>query len=84
MHRELAAAGAYVAFDTVGKESYQSDDERLRLLLALLEAGHADRVLLSCDISRHGYLRQRGRPGLRASLPVLPAAGCGPPGWTTT
>ena len=56
MHRELAAAGAYVAFDTVGKESYQSDRMRLRLLLALLEAGHADRVLLSCDISRHGYL----------------------------
>ncbi|MGW0733444.1 phosphotriesterase family protein [Streptomyces sp. NPDC002851] len=63
VHRELAASGAYVAFDTVGKESYQSDATRLKLLLALLDAGHADRVLLSCDISRHGYLESAGGQG---------------------
>uniref|UniRef100_UPI001E41D5E3 phosphotriesterase family protein n=1 Tax=Streptomyces clavuligerus TaxID=1901 RepID=UPI001E41D5E3 len=33
VHRELAATGAYVAFDTVGKEDYGSDTTRLRLLL---------------------------------------------------
>ncbi|MFH8984592.1 phosphotriesterase family protein [Streptomyces varsoviensis] len=79
VHRELAAAGAYVAFDTVGKESYQSDDTRLRLLLALVEAGHADRVLLSCDISRHGYLESEGGQGyghlFRSFLPKARAAG---------
>ncbi|AXK33217.1 phosphotriesterase [Streptomyces armeniacus] len=78
-HRALAASGAYVAFDTVGKEKYQSDATRLRLLLALLEAGHADRVLLSCDVSRHAYLRGEGGPGyghlFRAFLPRLRAAG---------
>ncbi|KAA6213727.1 phosphotriesterase [Streptomyces albofaciens JCM 4342] len=79
IHRELAAAGAYVAFDTVGKERYQSDATRLRLLLALLEAGHADRALLSCDISRHGYLLDEGGHGyghlFRSFLPDLRAAG---------
>ncbi|MFE9856939.1 phosphotriesterase [Streptomyces sp. NPDC005780] len=79
VHRELAASGAYVAFDTVGKDSYQSDDTRLRLLLALLEAGHADRVLLSCDISRHGYLTSEGGQGyghlLGSFLPKARAAG---------
>ena len=79
VHRELAAAGAYVAFDTVGKENYQSDDTRLRLLLALLEAGHANRALLSCDISRHGYLESAGGQGyghlFRSFLPELRAAG---------
>ncbi|MGP3986815.1 phosphotriesterase family protein [Streptomyces sp. 3N207] len=79
VHRRLAEAGAYVAFDTVGKESYQSDDVRLRLLLALLEAGHADRALLSCDISRHGYLRTEGGQGyghlFRSFLPAARAAG---------
>ncbi|MFB6703774.1 phosphotriesterase [Streptomyces sp. NPDC056333] len=79
VHREIAATGAYVAFDTVGKDSYQSDDTRLRLLLALLEAGHADRVLLSCDISRHGYLRAEGGQGyghlFRSFLPMARAAG---------
>ncbi|MFD7893892.1 phosphotriesterase [Streptomyces sp. NPDC059743] len=79
VHRELAASGAYVAFDTVGKESYQSDDTRLRLLLALLEAGHADRILLSGDISRHGYLESEGGQGyghlFRSFLPKARAAG---------
>lgn len=79
VHRELAAAGCYVAFDTVGKESYQSDGTRLRLLLALLEGGHADRVLLSCDVSRFGYLRSEGGGGyghlFRSFLPRLRAEG---------
>ncbi|MEU0527559.1 phosphotriesterase family protein [Streptomyces niveus] len=79
VHRELAASGAYVAFDTVGKESYQSDTTRLRLLLALVEAGYADRVLLSCDISRHAYLRSEGGQGyghlFRSFLPRVRAAG---------
>ncbi|WP_037842036.1 phosphotriesterase, partial [Streptomyces sp. NRRL WC-3549] len=79
VHREIAASGAYVAFDTVGKSSYQSDRTRLRLLLALVEAGHADRALLSCDISRHGYLRDEGGQGyghlFRSFLPELRAAG---------
>ncbi|GAA2069796.1 phosphotriesterase-related protein [Streptomyces albiaxialis] len=79
VHRELARSGAYVAFDTVGKESYQSDETRLRLLLELLEAGHADRALLSCDISRHGYLRTEGGQGyghlFRSFLPRLRAEG---------
>jgi phosphotriesterase-related protein len=46
-HQTLAASGAYVAFDTVGKESYQPDEVRLRLLMRMLEAGHEDRLLLS-------------------------------------
>lgn len=79
VHCELAASGAYVAFDTVGKESYQSDEVRLRLLLELLEAGHADRALLSCDISRHGYLRTEGGQGyghlFRSFLPRVREAG---------
>ncbi|MFE9459568.1 phosphotriesterase [Streptomyces californicus] len=79
VHRELAASGAYVAFDTVGKAAYRSDGARLRLLLALLEAGHADRALLSCDISRHGYLRGEGGQGyghlFTDFLPRLRAAG---------
>lgn len=78
-HRELAASGAYVAFDTVGKEGYQPDATRLRLLLALLEAGHADRTLLSCDVSRYGYLRTEGGQGyghlFGGFLPALRAAG---------
>ena len=78
-HRRLAEAGAYVAFDTVGKASYQTDDVRLRLVLAMLEAGHEERVLLSNDISRESYLRSRGGVGyshlFRSFLPELRKAG---------
>ena len=59
-HRTLAEAGAYVAFDTVGKESYQPDEVRLRLLMRMLETGHEDRLLLSNDVSREAYLKNRG------------------------
>lgn len=63
----------------MGKSSYQSDRTRLRLLLDLVEAGHADRALLSCDISRHGYLLDEGGQGyghmFRSFLPELRAAG---------
>ncbi|MFC7308787.1 phosphotriesterase [Streptomyces monticola] len=79
VHRELAASGAYVAFDTVGKDSYQSDTTRLRLLVGLIEAGYADRALLSCDISRHGYLESEGGQGyghlFRSFLKEARAAG---------
>ncbi|GAB3473513.1 phosphotriesterase family protein [Nocardiopsis coralliicola] len=62
-HRELAARGAYVAFDTAGKAAYQSDAVRADLILALIGAGHADRILLSNDISRDAYLAARGGQG---------------------
>ncbi len=62
-HRELAAEGAYVAFDTVGKTGYQSDERRVELLLELVEAGFERHLLLSNDISRDSYLRDRGGQG---------------------
>lgn len=78
-HRELASCGAYIAFDTVGETSRRGDGDRLRLLLALLEAGHADRVLLSCGVSRFGGLRSEGGRGygwlFRSFLPALREAG---------
>jgi phosphotriesterase-related protein len=78
LHRELAGAGAYVAFDTVGKDAYQTDDVRLRNVIRLIEAGHADRILLSTDISRDAYLeREGGGYGFlfRSFLPRLRSAG---------
>ncbi|MFD5646430.1 phosphotriesterase, partial [Streptomyces anulatus] len=77
--RPRPPSGAYAPSDTVGNSPYPRDDTRLRLLLALVEAGHADRALLSCDVSRHGYLRSEGGQGyghlFAAFLPRLRAAG---------
>jgi phosphotriesterase-related protein len=54
--RTVARSGAYVAIDTIGKEAFQSDQHRARLVVALANAGHADRILLSNDVSRDTYL----------------------------
>jgi phosphotriesterase-related protein len=78
-HRKLADAGAYVAFDTIGKTSYQNDDVRLRRALDLIDAGHAERLLLSADVSRSGYLKANGGGGygtvFDSFVPRLAAAG---------
>jgi phosphotriesterase-related protein len=50
--REVARRGAYVALDHVGTdddEAYLTDRERAALVLDLVAAGHADRVLLSSN-----------------------------------
>ncbi|RIQ23121.1 phosphotriesterase family protein [Jiangella rhizosphaerae] len=82
-HAAIAAAGAYVAFDTVGKASYQPDEKRIELLLALLDAGHGRHVLLSNDISRDAYLASRGGQGFGHVLgpfrAALAARGVDPP-----
>jgi predicted metal-dependent phosphotriesterase family hydrolase len=47
----VAARGAYVAIDHIGSsdDAHLTDAERLDLVVELLGAGHADRVLLSSD-----------------------------------
>lgn len=62
-HVEIIGRGAYVGFDTVGKESYQRDEVRMRSLLTLLDRGLGERVVLSNDISRYHYLAARGGQG---------------------
>lgn len=46
---EVAARGAYVGIDSVGSTDSEhiSDAERVELVLALVERGHGDRILLS-------------------------------------
>lgn len=63
-----ARTGVYVALDTAGKSSYQSDEHRLDHLMGLLEAGHGERVLVSNDISRHAYLSTDGGWGYAHAL----------------
>jgi phosphotriesterase-related protein len=75
----VARQGAYVGFDTVGKERYAPDERRLAWIVALCQAGLAERLLLSCDISRNSYLQRLGGQGyaylVRDFLPRLQAAG---------
>lgn len=67
-HIELLRHGINLAFDTIGKESYLSDEQRADNLAALLEKGYEDHLLLSQDVSRRSYLTAAGGKGYTAVL----------------
>ncbi|PRZ18218.1 phosphotriesterase family protein [Nesterenkonia sandarakina] len=47
--KELARAGSFLGFDRFGMRHTGSDEDRIRMLLALLELGFEDQLLLSHD-----------------------------------
>ncbi|UKS24819.1 phosphotriesterase-related protein [Paenibacillus sp. HWE-109] len=71
----LVKSGAFIQFDTVGKLSYRSDEDRAVNLVRLLEAGFEDKLMLSCDITRKSHLRHYGGHGyhhlFESFLPLL-------------
>ncbi len=63
-HLAIAQRGAYLGFDTIGKErwvsilpgerfAYQRDSSRIRLILEVLTKGFDDRIVVSSDIIKH-------------------------------
>lgn len=82
-HRAVLARGAYVEYDTFGSESYfdsdgtaePSDRERVDCLIELLDAGWADRLLISQDVCTKVQLLRNGGLGyghvLRSIVPRL-------------
>ncbi|GAK13227.1 phosphotriesterase [Geomicrobium sp. JCM 19039] len=72
-------AGAYVAFDTIGKTNYRPDEDRLDSLLELLNQGFGSQVLLSADLTRKSHWKKYGGPGyglvLEGFVPRLLSAG---------
>lgn len=75
--------GAYVQFDTIGKNSYYPDEKRIAMLKALSERGLLHRVMLSMDITRRSHLIANGGNGfeylLTHFIPQLLAAGISQP-----
>lgn len=58
---QVARRGAYVALDHIGAADAEhlTDDERASLVGELVDAGHAERVLLSCEATGAAF----GHPG---------------------
>ncbi len=48
--------GAYVEFDTIGKENYMPDQVRADILKKIQDLGYIDNVFLSMDITRKSHL----------------------------
>ena len=62
---EVLNTGAFVAFDQVSKSHYNTDEDRARMLVQLVEAGFADQLLISHDHGRKScYIAYGGHPGV--------------------
>lgn len=51
----ILSKGYNIAFDTIGKINYLSDEKRLENLITLINKGYDKQILLSQDISRISY-----------------------------
>jgi len=75
----MAEQGAYVGFDTIGKENYLPDATRVEMLKVLEAAGLIDRVMFSMDITRKSNMAHMGGIGysylLDVFVPSLQASG---------
>lgn len=59
----LIDQGCLVQFDTIGKNSYYPDSQRIAMLSALSQRGLLHRVMLSMDITRRSHLKENGGLG---------------------
>jgi len=54
--RRIADRGSYLGFDRFGMTHVARDEDRVQTLFALLEAGYADRIVLSHDAAVHSRM----------------------------
>ena len=71
--------GAYVQFDTIGKNNYYPDEKRIAMLHAIRDRGLLSHVMLSMDITRRSNLKANGGNGydyiLTTFIPQLRQSG---------
>jgi predicted metal-dependent phosphotriesterase family hydrolase len=78
-HKSIAKRGAFLGFDTVGRRLTQPDSKKLEMLLAVIEAGYEDHVLLGSDFATEDELKANHGAGFDSALivfvPKMRAAG---------
>lgn len=57
---EVASTGVNLGLDQFAKEKYLPDARRVELVLALVEAGYGQQILLSGDLARRSYWKYYG------------------------
>lgn len=69
--QQVAKRGAFVGFDRVTIQSIITDEKRAAMLLALADAGHADKILIASDFAVGAALKARGGPGVGQAWTVF-------------
>jgi len=62
-HLRIADTGCFLAFDTIGKVNYESDEKRIEHIQELICRGHLDQIVLSQDMTRKSHLKVNGGIG---------------------
>ena len=70
-HKTIAKRGAFLGFDTVGHQITQGDSKKVAMILALLEAGFEDHILLSADFARVQELKANGGAGYSSVVTIF-------------
>jgi phosphotriesterase-related protein len=72
LHSDVAARGVTLEYDTPGRIKYRPDSQLLELIEGMVEAGHADRLLLGLDLGQRDYFAAYGGgPGLTYLMDVF-------------
>ena len=75
LHKRIAKTGAFVGFDTVGHflphSPEQTDAMRVKMVVALIEAGYEDQILLSSDLGRTPDLKANWGSGYSTVVTVF-------------
>lgn len=77
--KSLLDKGINIAFDTIGKNNYQLDSDRVKWLEELCSLGYSNQIVLSMDITRKSHFKENGGLGyshlIDNFLPMLDEVG---------
>lgn len=77
--RSLLKRGAYIEFDTIGKNSYLPDETRVSFIKTLCNEGWSEKLLMSVDLTRKSHLKINGGIGyaylIETFIPMLIESG---------
>ena len=59
----LLDTGVNIAFDTIGKNNYQPDEDRAKWLKELCDRGYSNQIVMSMDITRKSHFKENGGLG---------------------
>jgi phosphotriesterase-related protein len=68
VHKAICRRGAYVGFDRLGGPA---DAPQVPMVMALIEAGFADHLMLSSDLARSNAIKRNNGPGYAKTLTVF-------------
>jgi len=72
---DVLSSGVYIGFDTIGKNNYRPDEERVAFLLDFIERGYHEQILLSADLTRKSHWKKHDGLGydlvLTQFIPLL-------------